>query len=116
MSAAVGVYVATALFLAVGGETEDEMKHDVWRQAGLCTTYCHWEDETPECKRQTARNLPCEVDRMRAHFWDDYLHEPERAWNASSKLWEMPLLAPEWVPSAEPTAHRRGDQWMKLRL
>lgn len=45
-----------------------------------------------------------------------YRHEPERPWDPRSKLWEMPLLTPEWVPSVEPTAHRYGDQWMKLRL
>jgi hypothetical protein len=118
MSASIGVYVATAMFLAIGGDTEEDMKHDVWRQAGLCVKQCHWLDESPECKRRLARNLPCEVNHPRAIFWDSYRHEPERPWDprSPSALWEQHLLAPQWVPSAEPTAHRRGDQWMKLRL
>jgi hypothetical protein len=66
--------VTMVMFLAIGGDTEDAMKEDVWRQAGLCDKYCHWIDETPECKRQQARFLPCEVNRAGALFWDDYLN------------------------------------------
>jgi hypothetical protein len=114
MSATVGVYVATALFLAIGGDTEEAMQHDVWRQAGLCDRQCHWGDASPECRRQELRNRPCEVNHMRAIFWDNYLHAPERQFDPL--LAERPLLAPEWVPSEEPTAHRYGYQWMKMRL
>jgi hypothetical protein len=118
MSASIGVYVATALFLVFGGDTEEKMKHDVWRQAGLCTRHCHWLDDSPECKRQMARNLPCEVNHSRASFWDSYLRGSAHPWDprSPSVLWEQHLLAPEWVPSAEPTAHRYGGQWLKLRL
>ena len=49
MSASIGVYVATALFLAIGGDSEEDMKPDVWRQAGLCVKQCHWSDASPEC-------------------------------------------------------------------
>ena len=77
--------VTMVMFLAIGGDTEDAMKEDVWRQAGLCDKYCHWIDETPECKRQQARFLPCEVNRAGALFWDDYLNEPERPWHPSSE-------------------------------
>jgi hypothetical protein len=59
------------------------------------------------------RNLPCEVNHTRAIFWDNY-YQPERPWDPH--LLEHHLLKPEWVPSAEPTAHRYGGQWMKLRL
>ena len=72
MSASIGVYVATALFLAIGGDTEGVMKDDVWRQAGLCDRQCHWADASPECARREARNLPCEVNHPRAMFWDNY--------------------------------------------
>ena len=33
--------VTMVIFLAIGGDNEDAMKEDVWRQAGLCNKYCH---------------------------------------------------------------------------
>ena len=119
MSASAGLMMdlGMVMFLAIGGDTEDEMKHDAWRQAGLCDKYCHWEEYSPECKRQQARNLPCDVDCPRAHFWDDYLNEPERGWDPRNlPLAEKPLFAPEWVPADQPTPHGRDGLWLKLRL
>ena len=46
--------LVTVLFLAIGGDTEDAMQADVWRQVGLCDKQCHWIDELPECNRQIA--------------------------------------------------------------
>jgi hypothetical protein len=115
---AVAVVLSFALNLAIGGDTEEAMQHDVWRQAGRCDRQCHWGDASPECRRQEARNLPCDVNHVRAQFWDNYLHEPERPWqdSAPSALYEKELRIPEWVPSVEPTAHRIGNQWLKMRL
>ena len=58
-------------------------------------------DETPECQRQIARCRPCEVNRAGALFWDDYINEPEREWDARN----LPLVEKPLQVAYTSTAH-----------
>ena len=104
-----------AMHLAIGGNTEKEMREDVWQAAGLCDDLdaigrpCSYADDTPECAEQTRRNRPCgfSIGNILRVLGED---------PALPLYYEVPLLEPRWVPSENPTGHGNGGQWWKLQL
>jgi hypothetical protein len=145
MSAFVAEVAAVAIFLMIGGDTEEAMRPHVWEMLGLCKVdaeraadTCDWSDASPQCKAREARNLPCKPDHGSALFYWER-SQPEQSWEEQwgdmracatdeKDTWrrhcvprgytgEGFLWQPKWVPSDQPTEHVDDEgHWMKLQL
>jgi hypothetical protein len=92
------VVVAVAMTVAVGGDTEELMREDVWEVAGLCEDLkaigrsCSYSDDSVECAELRSRYYrPCRYDVWRAIR----VAVPDRGVRSGP---DRTLYAPEWVP------------------
>jgi hypothetical protein len=133
-----------AMFFGIYEEGTDQ--EDFWVAMGWCDALhasgrdCGYDDGTPECKKQQARNRPCEfrMGRSRSLHWMRS-NEPEGSWTDrwgdrpecppdAKDTWKLKcvprgfigerlLWRPEWVPADQPTPYEDSHgYWMKLRL
>lgn len=120
--------VAVVVFLAVGGDTGERMKPYTWEMLGLCKAdperardKCRT-DNTPQCAKRMARNLPCEfnVGRLYLRQTDDTVARDYPCESVAKdcvvRAGDQLLYDPQWVPSSEPTNVGAPGFWMKMQL
>lgn len=116
MSVSIGVFAATAMFLAIGGDTEENMKNmlgqcdeqilncDVDKSKPVSSLW-----PTPEVRSEKpmcAFSLPTPITQA------DIVAQDCIAWGRFYK----PLYQPEWTPADQPTAYGWDGHWWKLQL
>ena len=113
MSASVVAATVIAIFLTVGGDTEQQMPrftsdgeiHE--DQCGMMQR-CDFDDGSPECFVERSRGKWCSRNMERVRRME--LMEPrDTLMDRSLK----PLSRPEWMPADQPMA---DGQWIKLQL
>lgn len=109
MSISIGVFTATAMFLAIGSNIEEEMQNEV------CGARC----EPPRIARIYASD-PAHPEKSWTEQWGS---QPICPIDNIAELHCIPrrhiedlLLSPKWVPSFTPTNVGFPGFWMKLQI